>query len=171
MILDIQLRGDKELLAALDQVKTNVAKKVLGKSLKTAAGVEADYYRGNAPVKSGLTRGSIRVRPTKRSRVRLGYVVRVSADLATSLFGKGGSFYAGFVNFGWHMGRRRRRQQRLGPGYTEAQQPLETRKAIPGTHWMEKASDDADSTMRQVFGDTLARGIEDEVNKSPALKR
>jgi HK97 gp10 family phage protein len=74
--VNISLLGDKELQSRLDGLEPAVAKKIVRKAIRVIGNDIRNDARALAPVKTGALRRSIKVRAIRRSRGRMGVIVR-----------------------------------------------------------------------------------------------
>lgn len=132
-----KMTGMKELQEALRQLDKKMANNVVRKSLRAGAKVTLEAIRGSAPRKTGrmakafaVTRGSVR-----KDRVI------VNVQVAKKWF-VGDLFYAGFVEFGWHVGKRSKdlikHQARLRRGKKSLL--TDSRRLVQGKHFVEAAA-------------------------------
>ncbi len=180
MMLEGQLKGASELRAALVQVEEKGAKAIMRTALRAGAKIVADKMREYAPVLSGATREAIKVRAGKRSRNK----VQMMAQVGAGAF-KGKTFYAGFVNFGFHLGKRNaisraisRAQRKRGANVLVVKSLTgretimgDSRQEVKGTHWMERAWNDSKDQMQTVVFEVAKQEIEAAIKESPALKK
>jgi HK97 gp10 family phage protein len=115
----IQLRGVKELTAALNKLEKNTRLKIMRRvSRQGSKEIQAEAVR-TAPRLSGQTAKAIKVRAGKRRKGRLSYLVTIGSKNFV-----GNQFYGAFQEFGWFSGSRK-----LG----------RNRKYNQGTQFMRKA--------------------------------
>lgn len=93
--MKVTISGDKALLKALGNLPKIVAKKALRQAMRPAMKIVQDSAKKNAPVDTGLTRKSIKVRAMKRSTKFIGIDVLIGEGDY-----KGKTFYASFVEYG-----------------------------------------------------------------------
>ncbi len=110
------LRGDRQLIAALKDMRTADQKASVRGALRKAGKKIQASIKANAPRETGQLRKAVKVRAMKRSRVRFGIRVATSPH-GRNLF-EGEAFYGGFIEFGWKAGKRgtpNRRRVRPNP--------------------------------------------------------
>lgn len=92
-ILDV--KGDKELIAALRGLEPKLLKKAFRRTFRVLGKIAADATRANVPVKTGALKRSVKVRAVKRTRKgTVGVNVISGGKLA------GAEYYGHFVEYG-----------------------------------------------------------------------
>lgn len=144
-MITFQLTGDKELDRKFQELPAKVEKKVLREALRPAAKIILAQAKSNAPVLTGNTKESLKVRAAKRSRRTKNYV---GIQVVTGKdFFQGQTFYAAFEEFGHRIGPRR-----LG----------DARKQFPGVHFIEHAYEQKADEAKALALKLIAEGIERE---------
>ena len=101
----IWITGDKAVDRRLKKFTLKLQKKIFRKVVRKAAEPVLATARANVPVDSGDLKKSLKVRAMKRSRRNKN---RVGVQVGTGeKFFLGDQFYAGFIELGWHTGKRR----------------------------------------------------------------
>ena len=129
----MELAGDKRLRRQFAKLPGVMQKKVVRKSLRAGARPVKEAAKRFAPVgKTKNLRGSITVRAMRRSRK----AIVVNVITASGNLFKGTTFYAGFQEFGWKTGSRKRSltTRRQGRRIKAAR-----RVKVPGKKFMERA--------------------------------
>lgn len=101
-VVDISVLGDRALERQLEALTRRLQRKLTRQALKPAMRIVERRSKQLVPVKTGLLKKNIKVRPMKRSRSRMGYLV-TSGGMTRK--GKmtdftGAAYYGGFVEFG-----------------------------------------------------------------------
>ena len=143
----------KRLVKGLHNVEPKLRKKVLTKSLRTAAKPIAATVKSNAPKESGQMKRAIKVRAGRRSRSS----VRMRILSKTDWY-KGDDFYLSFIEFGWHIGKRKS-WMRQGGSWSGVGSKGDTRKHIPGQHFFEKAYNSRARTAMKRILDEIPREV------------
>jgi HK97 gp10 family phage protein len=125
--VQVRLMGDRSVKALFKQYSGPQGKKAIRAAFRAGAKVVTTEARKLAPKKRGTLKKAIRTRAGKRSRR---YIAIIS--LIGEGFFKGKAFYGGFQEFGWKAGKR--------PSKRVTNTPGDTRKQIPGKHFMERAA-------------------------------
>jgi HK97 gp10 family phage protein len=86
--------GIRDFKKALDGLEAKVAKKLLRTSLRAGAKILAAEIKAKEPVKSGVTKRSVKVRSGKRKKNTISIEVHVGSDEEEG--------YVGFGEFGRH---------------------------------------------------------------------
>lgn len=159
---ETQLKGADEMILALEQIEKNVANKHVRTALRAGAKVIQRQCVADAPVKTGQTRRAIKVRAGKRMK----NAIRMLVTIGKGMF-KGGTFYAGFVEYGWTWGRKKRARNRKGKALTSGA----TDKRIPGKNWLHNAFDKSASAAQQATIDSLSESLKAEAAAAPGLKK
>lgn len=115
------VEGFDECIKAIRELEQEYPRTVFGRALRAGAKVILASLVSLAPVRSGDTRGALKVRAGKRRKNFQSMVAGIPEG-----FFKGDQFYAGFVNYGWKTGKR----------------GSANRRQIPGEHWAEIGFDD-----------------------------
>jgi HK97 gp10 family phage protein len=138
-----QLTGDAELDRKFTELPGRLQRKIIREALRPAAKLIRDAAAANAPRKTGLLGGSLKVRAGKRTRTG-----RVSMNVMTSKgWFKGADFYGAFVALGHRAGPRR-----LGS----------RRKLVPARPFLRKAYLDVGPEARDLAISLMKQGIERE---------
>ena len=145
MQLEITLPGAQAIIDHLTGLGGRVAKKVVGQALRAGAKVVHEAAVASVPRRSGTFAGSLRVRSMRRRRGGVGMQVRTQEG-----WYRGDAFYGAFVEFGHKVGRR------PTTGGADA------RRAIPGRHDIEKATERVAPAATDAIAAALAAGIERE---------
>jgi HK97 gp10 family phage protein len=95
--MDIEVKGLQKLEKKLSKLPEKVAKKVVSKAVRAGAKPMLAQARANAPVKTGLTKKSIKIRTMKAKWAKPGYGVHIGVS---DKWFSGEAFYAGMVEFG-----------------------------------------------------------------------
>lgn len=137
--LTLNVTGLADLRRSLEGLDTNLRRKMERKGIRAAAKVIEKQVRlnlqaGDGPRKTERPRGrlarALKVRSIKRSRTQYG----VQARFGDKWF-VGKSFYAGFQEYGWRSGSRRREKLRRTVASfsgAKAKEGLDKRKKQPG---------------------------------------
>ena len=125
----VTIAGTRELAKLLKSLPENEVKKAIRKGTRAGSKVIARVAARRAPRKTGALARSIKVRAMKRRRNRVGTVVVAGNKTFT-----GDTFYGGFQEFGWHIGKRRTSN---GTG---------SRRFREGEHFFERAARDKGRT-------------------------
>ena len=99
----ISLKGDKELLKRIEDAPLKMQRALFRGPLKTAAKILLERIKAEVPKGAGDLARSLKVRAIKRSRVRVGYIVRTGKEDAVF---SGATFYGAFVELGHKIGKR-----------------------------------------------------------------
>ncbi len=139
----IDLSGDKELIAALNNLTPALEKKALRTALRESSKPILSAAKARAPRDTGALKKSLRIKAFKRTRKgKVGFSIGTSS-LGSAYQGK--QFYGAFQEYGWHTGKRtneiRRSQSAARRGSTTAKQALlgDSRKFIEGRKYMRQA--------------------------------
>jgi HK97 gp10 family phage protein len=135
-----EVKGLRELDKRLGELESKLATKILDKALRKAAKPILDAAKAGAPVESGTLIKSIKIRKGKAKRGLRSVIVGVGDKWFL-----GDEFYAAFVEFGHLQGSRK-----LG----------NTRKKIPGEHFIEYAYDEQKAAATQLLIQTLGELID-----------
>lgn len=100
--VSLTTQGDRELIAMLSKFRQGESNRIIRKGLRAGAKIVQTATKNDAPVRSGATKKSFKVRAMKRKRGRLGIMVQSGKG-----FFKGDTFYVGFLVFGHRVGPRR----------------------------------------------------------------
>lgn len=141
------LTGSDRLNAKLRALTTQQAKAAIRSEARPALQPTLREARALCPVREGKLRRSIKVRAIRRSRTRVG--MRVTTSKSDNAF-SGKTFYGGFINWGWKVGKRRRVSLRRSRTDTS-----DTRKKIAGTNFMNRAARRTRYTALRIY----SRGI------------
>lgn len=117
--ITLDIRGQKELFAKLSALKRGSFTKVVRAGLKAGANIAKEIIKANTPVDTGALKKAVKVRAGKRrQKGRITYLVSTSgkANLHT-----GSVFYGGFVEFGYHLGKRSNATRQLRKSLYKAQ--------------------------------------------------
>lgn len=127
--IEMTLIGAEKARKLLAGYTTKVVRPSLRKALRAGAKIVTAAAKRTAPKKTGALVRAIKTRAMTRSRTRIGVMTAVKEG-----WFKGNQFYAGFHEFGWHIGKRARggKRSRAARG--------ETRTFREGTHFLEKAA-------------------------------
>ena len=125
----VTIAGTRELAAVLKSIPEKEAAKAIRKGTRAGQKAIARVAKRRAPKRTGAMARAVKVRAMKRRRHRFGHVVVVGDKTFT-----GDTFYGGFQEFGWHVGKRRTSN---GTGQ---------RRFIEGEHFMERAARDKGKT-------------------------
>lgn len=88
MSVQISISGDKALIKSLKALPKLVARRCLRQAMRPAMKIVRDEAKQNAPVDTGLTKKSIKVRAMRRSTKFIGIDVQI------------GTFYGSFLEYG-----------------------------------------------------------------------
>ena len=91
----VVITGDKEIDKSLSQFEAKIQRKTLRKASKTAANLILRDAKTLVPHETGLLEASLKVRPVRKSRTRIGHSVTTREGLF-----QGNEFYGGFVELG-----------------------------------------------------------------------
>jgi HK97 gp10 family phage protein len=91
----MKITGLVEIQAKLKTLAPRVANKVVRQSLRAGAKIVQKQTAANAPVHTGLTAHSVKVRAIKRTKGMIGVAVQIGKG---SYLGE--TYYAAFVEFG-----------------------------------------------------------------------
>ncbi len=133
--------GLKELESSLKTLETKVQRQVVRKGLRAGAKQMLPAVKAAAPV--GATRklaSSFQV--VGGGRVKKG-IIRVFLQVGKKWF-VGNVFYAGFINFGWHVGKRTKQLKTHYDRLRKGKKSLgvtDNRPFVPGKHFVEQASE------------------------------
>lgn len=157
--MQVTITGLAEVNKALTELSKKVQRKVISKACRAAAKTIQAKAKTNAPKgPTGLLKRAIKVRVSKYvgNRKKKRSEVAINVQIGKGDF-KGKTFYGAFQEFGWKSGRRFARSQK------------DTRKQIPGKHFMENAYKSERDQAVNALVDELKRGIE-EAGKEVAVK-
>lgn len=93
--LGLTIEGNKNVEKALNALAPTIAKKVLRKAMRQALQPTKRAVQDEAPVESGFTRKSVKLRAFKGSRKRIRMIVTIGEG-----FYLGKTYYAAFVEYG-----------------------------------------------------------------------
>jgi hypothetical protein len=147
MAAEVTITGDVELDRKFRELPIKVEKKVLRDALRPAAKVILDAARALAPSRSGLLKGSLKVRAQGRSRRRpnaVGFVVQTAEGDY-----KGETFYGAFLMLGHRLGSRK-----LG----------NRRRLIAGKNFLRQALDTSGEAAKADALERIKEGIEREAS-------
>ena len=144
----IVLTGSDRLNTKLLALTTAQSKAAIRSAARPALKPTLDAARALCPVREGKLRRSIKIRAIRRSRTRVG--MRVTTSKSDNAF-TGKTYYGGFINWGWKVGKRRRISLRRSRRDTGA----DTRKKIAGTRFMNRAAQRTRYTALRLY----SRGI------------
>lgn len=148
----MNVRGHRQVIARLGRLEKKVARKILSQSARVAMRPVLAAAKANAPKKTGALAKSVRMRALKRNR-KGRYGVRV---MTSKEWFKGDEYYGAFQEFGWKAGKRR-------PGYRRKFRPeLDTRKEIPGKHYVQRAYESHGETALRTFVGEVSHRITKE---------
>lgn len=134
----IKVQGAKETEQALRELPGKTANKFAKVALRAGCKILQSQAKSNVPVKSGLTRRSIRIKVGRAQN----HLVTVMVTIGQKMY-QGKLFYAAFIEFGHFTGKRLRQKFR-GPNAQEhyhAASKAAGRKFIPGVHFMQGAAE------------------------------
>jgi HK97 gp10 family phage protein len=164
----IEVKGLAELHNRLKQLPAKIAVKVLRGALKEAAMPILHAARSKAPVDTGLLVSTIRTSAFMSKRKSL-VGVRVGTRAGDY---KGESFYASFIEFGFHRGKRTKwvrkpkgRARKIASAVAGALNSL--RPFVPAQPFLRNAFDENKEAALSIFKTALAAGI-DKVAKEKA---
>lgn len=98
----VEIKGMKKVAKKLSKLDAKLAKKTLRRGLRAGAKVVGKEARSLAPVKSGLTKKSHKVRAAKGEKGE----IKIKVGVGDGWF-KGDTFYAAFVHYGHKVGSRK----------------------------------------------------------------
>ncbi len=132
-----KITGMRELQETLTQLEKKVQTTVVKKALRAGAKVTLNVIQSTAPRKTGAMAKAFAV---TRGTSRKGRII-VLVQIAKRWF-TGDLFYAGFINFGWRVGKRTKdlikHQRRLRQGLKTLL--TDSRRHIEGKHFVEAAA-------------------------------
>jgi HK97 gp10 family phage protein len=174
MLGGVEIKGGKELDAALQTLDKKVARKVVSASLRVGAKLVQAGAMANAPVLAvarggkhprtpGALRNAIKVRAARKNDKG---TVAIFVGPGKKWF-VGDQFYAAFQEFGWKAGARS--SSKGGPGFGKDAHLNDRRRKIPGEHYVEYAFEElADAAVASIV-DAAQKLIEEAVaeSKSP----
>jgi len=150
------LTGVEGFERTLMKLERRVGRKIGSRALRAAAKVVQAEAKRRAPIgKRGFIPPSIKVRAVKRSRKNKDYV-GINVITAGGWF-KGKTFYAAFLEFGHHVGKRMKAAARKVAG--------DTRQWVPPRPFIGPAYEATKGQARQIIIRELRRGIEAEAGK------
>lgn len=158
---ETQLKGADEMIAALEKIETNIARKHTRTALRAGAKVIQKQCQADAPTKTGRTRRAIKVRAGKRMKD----AIRMLVTIGQGMF-QGVTFYAGFIEYGWKWSRKRNARNRKGKALTSGA----TDKRIPGTQWLHRAFDKSETAAQQAVLESLSESLNEEAAAAPGAK-
>lgn len=101
LAVNISVLGDRALERKLSRLKAATQKKIVRKALRAAAKPIRDDAKANAPVDEGDLRKNIKVRAMRRSRVRLGVIVRTGTRDEMGIPADSNWYYPAIVEYGY----------------------------------------------------------------------
>jgi HK97 gp10 family phage protein len=131
------------LVAHLGELAPKIRNKAIRKGLRVGAKIVRDAAVANAPVKSGLTQRSIKVRAAK---VKGGIGVQVVVGERDFV---GDTYYAAIVEHGWN---------RIDPRTHQ-------RRWVEGKHWLQHSYDQTESQASSAAFQTIAGLIEEIIDE------
>lgn len=160
----VVVTGVEELDKKLAALMGAQAKAAIRKASRAALKPIADAAKSNAPRRSGRLRKSIKVKALPRSRSHVGSQVVSGGD--DNAFA-GHTFYGGFQEFGWQVGRRARNADigaATGARRTTAQKAAiadrnAARSRIAGKEFMLRAANDKKELALQIYRSETIRWI------------
>src|SRR6185437_13388918 len=96
-----ELHGMQEAIEALKSLNNKLERKIIRQGLRAGAKVLKSAAQSEAPERTGLLKSSIKVRAGKRTKNSISVNVATSANDF-----QGKAFYAGFLLYGWRIGKR-----------------------------------------------------------------
>lgn len=168
----LEATGLRELNASLDLLDDKVRRTVTRRGLRAGAKFMLPAIRAGAP-RGKTMRLSESFQVTGGGRTKNG-IVSVMIQVGKRFF-KGNTFYAGFINFGWRVGRRSKvvkaftdavRSAKGRKRATLGQAPADSRKQIPGKHFVDHASAARAQGSVNVITATIAEEFKIAVNQS-----
>lgn len=106
----ISLQGAAQLQKTLDELPRKVSKRIANKAMMAGSEVVLARAEQLVPVKTGFLRDSLIIRPGKRRRNMVRFIVGTLDDNY-----QGDTFYAAFVEFGHRIGKRKlRKRKKIG---------------------------------------------------------
>lgn len=101
LAVDISVLGERELERKLAKLTAGVQRKIVRRALRDAAKPIRDAAKSRAPVKSGRLRRNIKVRSMRRSRVRLGVLVRTGTRDEMGIPSDSPWYYPAIIEYGY----------------------------------------------------------------------
>lgn len=145
----MEVKGLDEIQSRLSGLSAYAERDVVKNALKKAANVVATAARELVPEKTGALKRAIRVR---MGRAKAKGSISVIAAVGRQWF-VGDQFYGAFQEFGWRAGKRKGAREQ------------DTRKQIPGEHFMQYAFDETAAQAMAALKSELIAGIEREATK------
>ena len=140
----VVITGDKAVNRMLEQLAGAQQKKVVRKAARESIKTLLPTVRRNAPEDTGALRRSFVVRAIERSRKRIG--ARIT-NRKGHLF-KSKTFYGGFQEWGWRVGKRRKKGE------------VDDRRKIPGKFFLKKAADSKRRSILTLYQNHIRQGVE-----------
>ena len=137
--------GVDKLIASLKDLDAKARRKVIVGGLRDGAKIIAEQARTNAPDASGDLRAAIKVRAGKRKKGRINMLVLISKNVLKRA-------YMAAQEWGWRAGAHRHTHAALKEVATAG----ESRKQIPGTHFMANAVKAKGNAALQAMHDRMA---------------
>jgi hypothetical protein len=167
----IRITGVEAVKQAFGTLERKLARKVIVQAERKALGPAKESLRSSWPVRTGVSRKSIRIKTSKGPRAFKGGNVALALMVGES--GKQGDREAGIkrpwwaflVEHGFHIGGKRIRRGGKTVGY----KPLRTGsqvKHIPGKHLVRRALRSNESGMQSRMIAEILKGLDEIANKS-----
>lgn len=152
----MEIKGITELKKKLDALENNVAKKVVRQALRAAAKVSQVAMISSAPVGSGATKQSLKVRAGKKRQNKVNYFAGLTRKLFT-----GKQWYAAAVELGHKQGKRIRTSKKDSKTIRDyAAAKNAARVQVPAKHWMKLAFEKSAQAAADTACKKIAEGIE-----------
>lgn len=151
MARTVIITGNKSLTKMLNALGSNKAREFHRKAVRKAARPILSEAKTNAPVKSGALRGSLTIRAMPKSRKGIG--VKVTNKVGHDFQGK--TFYGGFQEYGWKVGRRRSKR-----GGTS-----DNRRKVAGKWFMRNAGNAQEQNAIDIYESEVGNLIKAEAKK------
>lgn len=137
--VSVVITGDKEVNRMLHQLAGKEQKAVVRKAARTSIKTLLPTVRRNAPKDTGALRRSFTVRALTRSAKQFGARITTRGGLF-----QGKTFYGGFQEWGWKLGKR----------------GTDGRRKIPGKFFMKRAADTKRRSVLTIYKSEIKIGVE-----------
>lgn len=146
--MNFSLIGDKKLIAKLNALQKTEKNRAIKQGTRAGCKVVLAKAKSYVAVKTGATRAALKVRALPRSRKFFGTRVTIGAGNF-----KGKTFYASFVEFGKHVGKR------MPKGLAKP------RRFVKGKHRLQQATQDAAPQALRVAIQAIAKSVRETMSK------
>lgn len=152
IVLEIDSRQVRNIQKAFDTLGKRLVNKIIKRETRPFSKKITDAVKANAPLKTGFLKRNIKTRVAKNENGSQFKVIGTATTTSKGFY-KGDDFYAGFQEFGWHVGKRTRTKSDAD------------RKFIPGKEFFGKAAKDPGLEMLQRASYAISKALDAEAEK------